>query len=69
MIRALALSVVLLALGACATPYVQPPLTPPAGFAGPRIEADAFVVDDGGRCPTCAGAQPSRAPSSSACTG
>ena len=51
MIRALALSVILLALGACATPYVQPPLTPPANFAGPRIEAAAFVVDDGGRLP------------------
>lgn len=51
MIRALALSVILLTLGACATPHVQPPLTPPADFAGPRIEADAFVVDDGGRLP------------------
>lgn len=51
MIRALALSVILLALGACATPHVQPPLTPPVGFAGPRIEADAFVVDDSGRLP------------------
>ena len=51
MIRALVLSVMLLALAACTTPHVQPPLTPPAGFAGPRIEADAFVVDDGGRLP------------------
>lgn len=51
MIRALALSVMLLALTACATPHVQPPLTPPAGFAGPRIEPAAFVVDDGGRLP------------------
>ncbi|WP_428152080.1 alpha/beta fold hydrolase [Brevundimonas sp.] len=51
MIRALILSVMLLGLAACATPYVQPPLTPPAGFAGPRIETDAFVVDDGGRLP------------------
>ena len=51
MIRALALSVMLLGLAACATPYVQPPLTPPAGFVGPRIEAGAFVVDDGARLP------------------
>lgn len=51
MIRVLALSVMLLGLAACATPYVQPPLTPPAGFAGPRIEAGVFVVDDGGRLP------------------
>lgn len=51
MIRALVLSVMLWGLAACATPYVQPPLTPPAGFTGPRIEADAFVVDDGGRLP------------------
>lgn len=51
MIRTLVLSVILLGLAACATPYVQPPLTPPVGFAGPRMEADAFVVDDGGRLP------------------
>ena len=51
MIRALALSVMLLVLAACAAPHVQPPLTPPAGFAGPRIEAEAFVVDDGARLP------------------
>ena len=51
MIRALALSVILLAMGACATPYVQLPLTPPANFAGPSVEATAFVVDDGGRLP------------------
>lgn len=38
-----------LALGACATPQVQAPLTPPAGFTGPGIEADAFVVRDGAR--------------------
>lgn len=51
MIRLLVLSAILVTLGACAAPYVQPPLTPPAGFAGPRIEADAFVVDDGARLP------------------
>ncbi len=51
MIRAMALIGMLLALAACATPYVQPALTPPAGFAGPRIEAGAFVVHDGARLP------------------
>lgn len=50
--------VVALALGGCATPYVQPPLIPPAAFAGPRIEDPAltgtpgtFVVQDGARLP------------------
>jgi acylglycerol lipase len=28
---------------------VQAPMTPPAGFAGPKVEADAFVVRDGAR--------------------
>ncbi|WGM31785.1 alpha/beta fold hydrolase [Brevundimonas sp. NIBR11] len=51
MIRRLALTALLLTLAACATPQVQASLTPPAGFAGPRIEANAFVVDDGGRLP------------------
>lgn len=47
-----------LALSACAAPYIQPPLTPPAGFVGPRIEEPsrtgspgAFVVQDGARLP------------------
>ncbi|HRO34080.1 MAG TPA: alpha/beta fold hydrolase [Brevundimonas sp.] len=40
-----------LMLSACATPMVQAPLTPPAGFAGARIEDQAFVVRDGGRLP------------------
>ena len=40
-----------LALAACAAPAVQSPLTPPVGFAGPRMEADAFVVRDGARLP------------------
>lgn len=35
---------------ACA-PRVQPRLTPPAGFAGPRLEADAVVMEDGARLP------------------
>jgi acylglycerol lipase len=51
MIRRLAALVLCLALTACATPHVQPPLVPPPGFAGPRIAADAFVVQDGARLP------------------
>lgn len=38
-----------LLLSACAAPMVQAPLTPPAGFVGPRIEDHAFVVRDGAR--------------------
>jgi alpha-beta hydrolase superfamily lysophospholipase len=38
----------LLALCACA-PVVQKPLQPPAGFAGPRLERDAFISFDGAR--------------------
>jgi alpha-beta hydrolase superfamily lysophospholipase len=45
---ALALS---LATAGCATPFVQSPMTPPPGFAGPAIEARAFVVQDGARLP------------------
>ena len=41
----------LLVLTACATPTVQSPLTPPAGFAGARIEDRAFISDDGARLP------------------
>lgn len=46
-------AVILLALtlSACAAPMVQAPLTPPPGFAGPRIEDRAFVVRDGARLP------------------
>lgn len=51
MIRRLAVLVLCLALSACATPYVQPPLIPPPGFAGPRIGPAAFVVQDGARLP------------------
>ena len=40
-----------LALFACAAPYIQPPLIPPAGFAGPRIEVGAFVARDDARLP------------------
>lgn len=39
-----------LGLAACA-PTVQAPLTPPAGFAGPALEARALVSFDGARLP------------------
>ena len=57
MIRRLTALLLALTLSACATPYIQPPLTPPVGFAGPRIEdapagrMGAFVVHDGARLP------------------
>src|SRR5690606_20698043 len=47
--RRLAVALSLL-LAACA-PTVQQPLTPPPAFAGPAIEADAFLVQDGARLP------------------
>ncbi|WP_292067794.1 alpha/beta fold hydrolase [Brevundimonas sp. UBA7664] len=40
-----------LALSACATPAIQPPLTPPSGFAGPALEARTLLMDDGARLP------------------
>ncbi len=40
-----------LTLAACATPAVQPPLTPPSDFSGPSVEAQALVMDDGARLP------------------
>lgn len=56
-----------LLLAACATPHVQPPLTPPAGFNGPRIESGtlgrgAFVVQDGARLPYLRWSPPGQAP-------
>jgi alpha-beta hydrolase superfamily lysophospholipase len=42
---------VVLALSACATPYVQPPLTPPPDFAGPSVQERALVMADGARLP------------------
>ena len=55
--RALAL-IAALTLAACASPTIQHAGTPPAAFAGPRIEAPvatgrpgAFVVQDGARLP------------------
>jgi len=45
-------------LTSCATPYIQPPLTPPAGFAGPAIIEPirpglpgTLIVQDGARLP------------------
>ena len=51
MIPRLAALALALTLAACATPAIQPPLTPPPGFAGPSVEADALVMDDGARLP------------------
>lgn len=49
--RALAATMALMVLSACATPAVQAPLVPPAGFAGPRLEADHALMSDGARLP------------------
>lgn len=51
MIRRLAALALALTLAACAAPAIQPPLTPPPGFAGPSVAADALVMDDGARLP------------------
>ena len=58
MMRAILIFVAMFALSACATPFVQPAMTPPPGFTGPRIEdpvlvgtPGAFLVDDGARLP------------------
>ena len=57
MIRRLTALLLALTLSACAAPYIQPPLTPPVGFTGPRIEdapvgrMGGFVVQDGARLP------------------
>lgn len=51
MIRRTMLTGLMLGLGACASPYVQPPLSPASDFTGPRIEPAAFIVQDGGRLP------------------
>ena len=47
--RALAVLLLSLTLAACATPAIQPPLTPPPGFAGPAVTATHAVMDDGAR--------------------
>ena len=54
--RFAAAAVLSLGLGACATPHLQGPLVPPAGFAGPHIVDQAlgrgqFVVQDGAHLP------------------
>lgn len=49
--RLLAALFAVLALTACATPAIQPPLTPPPGFAGPALEARSLLMDDGARLP------------------
>jgi alpha-beta hydrolase superfamily lysophospholipase len=51
MMRPLAALLSMLALGACATPAIQPPLTPPPGFTGPALEGQVLVMDDGARLP------------------
>ncbi len=51
MIRSLAALFAVLALAACATPAIQPPMTPPPGFAGPALEAQTLLMDDGARLP------------------
>jgi len=51
MMRSLAVLCAGLALAACATPAIQPPLTPPPGFAGPALEAQTLLMDDGARLP------------------
>ena len=47
--RALAVLSLALLLAACATPAIQPPLTPPPGFAGSALEPGHVVMDDGAR--------------------
>lgn len=51
MMRLLAAVFAVLTLTACATPAIQPALTPPAGFAGPALEARTLLMDDGARLP------------------
>jgi alpha-beta hydrolase superfamily lysophospholipase len=51
MIRSLAALFAVLALTACATPAIQPPMTPPPGFAGAALEAQTLLMDDGARLP------------------
>ena len=41
----------LLALSACATPHIQPAMTPPPGFVGPHVEARALIMSDGASLP------------------
>jgi acylglycerol lipase len=53
-VRALSLSLWLtlsLILAACAAPYIQPPLTPPADFAGAGAQDRVLVMSDGAALP------------------
>lgn len=47
--RQIFLALTLLALGSCAQMAVQQPLRPQAGFAGPRLDDNAFISFDGAR--------------------
>ncbi len=49
--RVVAALLSVLVLAGCATPAVQPVLTPPVGFTGPAVEVDALLMDDGARLP------------------
>ena len=40
-----------LGLTGCAAPHIQPPMTPPPGFAGPHVEDRALVMSDGACLP------------------
>ena len=51
MIRLCVALSLLLTLVACATPAIQPPMTPPPGFAGPALETRTLLMDDGARLP------------------
>lgn len=51
MTRTFAALILSLTLAACATPAIQPVLTPPSGFSGPALEADTLLMDDGARLP------------------
>jgi acylglycerol lipase len=51
MTRSLAALLLSLTLAACATPAIQPVLTPPVGFTGPALEATTLLMDDGARLP------------------
>jgi alpha-beta hydrolase superfamily lysophospholipase len=51
MIRRTMLTGLMLGLGACALPHVQPPRAPGPDFSGPLIVPDAFIVQDGARLP------------------
>jgi alpha-beta hydrolase superfamily lysophospholipase len=50
-IRSFAALIAVLTLAACATPAIQPPLTPLPGFAGPALESQTLLMDDGARLP------------------